>query len=269
MQNRENGGLAYDSTGEGRAVLLLHAFPLSRTMWDPQVEALAATHRALRFDAAGFGDSPPRDGPLTVDRIADDAVRLLDHLGIETTVVCGLSMGGYAALAFARRHPRRLEGLVLADTRAVPDTEEERRRRYALIEQVRERGPSAVLIAMMSKMVGTTTHRERAPLVARIRERILAASPEAIERALQGLAERPDAVPELAEIRVPTRVFCGTEDGITPMSEAEALVRAIPDARLIPIPRAGHLANLENPDRFNAELLRFLRELDASGPAGT
>ena len=115
--------------------------------------------------------------------------------------------------------------------------------------------------------VGRTGHQRHQPAAVRkVREMIIAASPEAIERALLGLADRPDAAPSLAEIRVPTRVFCGTEDAITPMSEAETLVRMIPGARLVAIPKAGHLSNLENPERFNAELERFLQELDLPRP---
>ncbi|HKC13970.1 MAG TPA: alpha/beta fold hydrolase, partial [Vicinamibacteria bacterium] len=97
--------LEYEARGRGRALLLLHAFPLNRTMWDAQVEALAARHQVVRFDCRGFGGSPPGDALLTMERIADDAAAVLDRLGISQAVVAGCSMGGYAALAFARRHP--------------------------------------------------------------------------------------------------------------------------------------------------------------------
>ena len=91
------GDLAYDVRGEGPALLLLHAFPLGLSMWEPQARAFAGEHQVVRFDARGFGGSPPGDGLLTMERIADDAVALLDHLDVSRAVVCGLSMGGYAA----------------------------------------------------------------------------------------------------------------------------------------------------------------------------
>ena len=124
--------LEHEVEGSGPAVLLLHAFPLGLFMWEPQVAALAATHRVARFDARGFGSSPAGEGPLTMEAIADDGAALLDHLGIEKAVVAGCSMGGYAALAFVRRHPHRLAGLVLLDTRAGADTEEAKANRAAL-----------------------------------------------------------------------------------------------------------------------------------------
>src|SRR6188508_1687938 len=118
------GDIAYETRGAGPALLFLHAFPLGLGMWEPQVSAFASSHQVIRFDARGFGGSPPGDGLLTMERIADDAVALLDHLGLSRAVVCGLSMGGYAALALVRRHPDRLKALVLADTRVAPDTVE-------------------------------------------------------------------------------------------------------------------------------------------------
>ena len=110
--------LNYEVEGKGPAVLLLHAFPLGLFMWERQAEALRKTHTVVRFDGRGFGASPPGDALLTMERIADDAAALLDHLGLSQAIVGGCSMGGYAAFAFARRHPTRLRALVLQDTRA-------------------------------------------------------------------------------------------------------------------------------------------------------
>ena len=121
--------IEYDVRGKGPAVLFFHAFPLGLFMWDAQAEALAPTHQVIRFDARGFGGSPPGSSLLTMERIADDGAALLDHLGVGQAVVGGCSMGGYAAFAFVRRHPDRLKGLVLQDTRAGADNEEARTRR--------------------------------------------------------------------------------------------------------------------------------------------
>ena len=112
--------LHFRDEGEGDILLFLHAFPLGLVMWDAQAAALRADHTVVRFDCRGFGASPPGDGLLTMERIADDAAALLDQLDIERAVVCGCSMGGYAAFAFARLHATRLRGLVLQDTRATP-----------------------------------------------------------------------------------------------------------------------------------------------------
>lgn len=248
----------YDARGDGRAVLLLHAFPLGLDMWDAQAEALAPRHRVVRFDAHGFGGSPPGDGPLTMDQIADDGAFLLEHLGIERAVVAGCSMGGYAAFAFVRRHPERLRGLVLQDTRAGADTEAAKANRRALAERVLSEGASAAVEAFLPKLVGETTHRERPQIVARLRERILATSPRGVANALHGLAARDDSRGTLGAIHVPTLVLVGEEDALTPPSEAEAIAGAVEGARLVIVPKAGHLANLENPSELNAALASFL-----------
>ncbi len=260
MRTRIDGfEIEYDVRGKGPAVMLLHAFPLGLSMWDPQAEALAATHRVVRFDARGFGGSQLDDvAPLAMERIADDGAYLLDQLWIDTAVVHGCSMGGYAAFAFARRHPRRLAGLVLQDTRAGADTPEGRAGRAALAAKVLEQGAAAAAEAFLPKLLGETSHRERAPLVATLRERVLATSPRAIANALHGLAARADSRAMLPGISVPTLVLVGEEDVLTPPDEAKAMAAAIAGARFEVIPRAGHLANLENPDAVNAALRSFL-----------
>jgi 3-oxoadipate enol-lactonase len=250
--------LRYDVRGKGPAVVFLHAFPLDHTMWDEQASALERTHQVIRFDARGFGATPPGEGLLTMERIADDAVALMDHLEVPRAVVCGLSMGGYAALAFVRRHPDRLRGLVLADTRATPDTEEGRRTRAEQADRVRKEGPPAIADAFLPKLVGATTHKERPQVVARVREMILRASPRGIADALAGLAARADSRSTLREIRVPTLVVCGDEDVLTPPADSEALQAGIAGSRLAMIPRAGHLSNLEAPAEFGAALKEFL-----------
>jgi pimeloyl-ACP methyl ester carboxylesterase len=167
-------------------------------------------------------------------------------------------MGGYAAFAFARRHPKRLAGLVLQDTRAGADTPEGRANRAALAAKVLEEGAAAAVEAFLPKLLGETSHRERAALVATLRERILATSPRAIANGLYGLAARPDSRATLPGIAVPTLVLVGAEDVLTPPDEAKAMASALPGARLEVVPRAGHLANLENPDAVNAALRAFL-----------
>ncbi len=251
----------YDVQGDGPALLLLHGFPCDLTTWQPQVEALASAWRVVRFDARGFGASPPGDGALTMERIADDAAGLLDHLDLGQAVFIGLSMGGYAGFAFVRRHAERLRGLVLTNTRALPDDPEARRRRAELAEQVRQRGVEAAAEAFLPKVVGDTTRRDNPALVERLRATMLGASRQGVIDALAGLAARADSRPTLREIAVPTLVISADEDGISPPDEARAMQAAIPGSRVAILPRAGHMSNLENPAAWNAAVLAFLREL--------
>jgi 3-oxoadipate enol-lactonase len=253
--------LSYDVRGTGPAVLLLHAFPLSLGMWDDQARALAAAFQVVRFDARGFGGTPPGDGLLTMERIADDAAALLDHLQVPAAAVCGLSMGGYAAFAFARNHPTRLRGLVLADTKAPADTDQARRARAEQADKVRREGTAAIVDAVLPKLLGKTSHETRPTVAARVRELILANPPRGVTDALAGLAARADSRATLREIRVPTLVVCGEEDVITPVADAEALQAGIDGSALELLPKAGHLANLEAPEAFSRALEAFLRRL--------
>ena len=250
--------IEHEVTGAGPAVLFLHAFPLTSRMWDAQARALSGTHQVVRFDARGFGGTPPGDGLLTMERIADDAVALLDHLGLSKAVVCGLSMGGYAAFALVRRHPERVKALVLADTRTAPDSPEAKRSRAAQADTVRREGPAGIADGFLQKAVGDTTRKQRPEVAARVKEMILAASARGIVDALAGLAARADSGPTLREIKVPTLVVCGAEDALTPVADSEAIQRGVPGSTLEVIPGAGHLSALEDPAAFNAALGRFL-----------
>jgi pimeloyl-ACP methyl ester carboxylesterase len=215
----------------------------------------------VRFDARGFGGSPPGDGLLTMERIADDAAGLLDHLQIAAATICGLSMGGYAAFAFVRNHPTRLRGLVLADTKASADSDQARRVRAEQADAVRKEGTSAIVDAVLPKLLGKTTHETRPQVVARVRDLIVPNPPRGITDALAGLAARADSTPTLRQVRVPTLVVCGEEDAITPPAEAESMHAGIAGSTLELIPKAGHLANLEAPDAFNRALEAFLRRV--------
>jgi len=193
-----------------------------------------------------------------MERIADDAAALMDHLGLSQATIAGCSMGGYAALAFARRHPERLSRLVLEDTRAGADSPEAKKTRSTLAEKVRQQGAEAAADAFLPKLLGETTKREKPDLVERIRQAILATPPQGIVDALAGLGARADSFPFLKDIRVPTLVVCGEEDTITPVSDSEAMHEAIAGSRLVVVRRAGHLSNLEDPVAFNDAIRSFL-----------
>lgn len=257
-----NACLEYDVSGDGPVVVLLHAFPLCRAMWEPQVQALSPHYRAVTPDFRGFGGSSPFESAPSVDTLADDVATLLDDLGVATPVVVGgLSMGGYVALAFARRHPARLRGLVLADTKAEPDSSEARANRDRTIAFAREHTAAEVAEQMLPKLLGEQTRARRPEVAEEVRRIARAQSTEGIIGALQALRDRPDATPGLGRIGVPTLVLVGSEDVLTPPSQAQALAAALRQARLTVINGAGHLANLEHPAAFNAALRAFLNSL--------
>jgi pimeloyl-ACP methyl ester carboxylesterase len=256
------GWVEYDDVGRGRPVVLLHAFPFARSLWRPQREALQAHYRVLTPDLRGFGGSAPFAGPPSLEVMADDVAGLLDALGVrEPVVLGGLSMGGYVALAFARKYAARLRGLILADTRAEADSAEGKANRDRLIAVARERGTAAVLEGMLPKLLGDATRSGRPAVVEEVRRIATAQPAEAVAAALQAMRDRPNSTALLGRIRVRTLVVVGSEDAITPPSVAEAMVHLLPDARLAIIQGAGHLANLEQPEAFTAAVESFLKAL--------
>ena len=259
MRTIDLGGfeIAYAEKGQGPAVLFLHAFPLNLAMWDG-LDVLAGRHRIVRFDARGFGGSEPGDAMLTMDRIADDAALLIEKLRLGPVVLAGCSMGGYAAFAFVRRHPSLLRGLILSNTRTSSDTPEARKGRGDLAARVMKEGARAALDFFLPRIVGETTKSARADVVAKVKDLILATSPQGISDGLYGLAARPDSASTLREISVPTLVVVGEEDGITPVADAETMQRGIKGAELAVIPKSGHLSAMETPAEFSLVVAKFL-----------
>ena len=253
--------LAYDEQGTGAAVVLLHGFPFDRSLWREQAAALAATHRVITPDLRGFGASTVVDEPATMEQMAQDVAALLDELGIKRFVLGGLSMGGYVAFAFYRLFPRRVRALVLADTRPQGDTDEARSNRETLAQRALAEGMRPIADAMLPKLLASATHAERPEIVARVREMITSTSPAGAAAALRGMALRRDQTNLLPNILAPTLILVGSEDALTPPTEAELMRREIRGARLEVIAGAGHCSNLERPEQFNRTLTKFLHEL--------
>jgi 3-oxoadipate enol-lactonase len=255
-----DNALAHADVGHGLPVVLLHAFPLNRMMWEPQIAALFGECRCIVPDLRGFGDSP-KSGPYSMDVFADDVIVLLDALQIDRAVVAGLSMGGYVALNILRRHRQRVRALVLADTRSSADSPEARQKRDELIAVARKEGAGAVAERQVVGLIGKSTREKQPELVDRIRAGITGESVEGIVGALEAMKTRSDSTPLLATIDVPTLVVVGEEDVVTPVKEARAMHEAIRGSRLEIIPAAGHLSNMERPAAFNAALSDFVGSL--------
>jgi pimeloyl-ACP methyl ester carboxylesterase len=256
-----NNLLSYLDEGKGPALVLLHAFPLSRLMWQPQVEVFRQSYRVVAPDLRGFGGSLGFEGPPSVERMADDVALLLDELKLSQVVLAGLSMGGYVALAFVRRHAARVRGLVLADTKAEPDDAAARANRDRLIALAAEQPASALVEQLVPKLLGETSRARRLDVADEVRRIAGLQAPAGVIGALKALRDRPDAGPGLAAIGAPTLVVVGVEDVLTPPDVARGLSERIPGARLVAIEAAGHLSNLENSTRFNEALRTFLAVL--------
>lgn len=253
----------YDEQGDGLPVVFLHGFPHDRTLWTAQRRALASRTRAIVPDLRGFGESTTR-GPYSMDQYADDLAGLLDVLGVREAVVCGLSMGGYVAMAFWRRHATRVRALVLCDTKASPDTDEARGARDEAIALVKSEGVSTLANKQLERMVGATTHAQRPDVVETVRA-MMARQPEAgVIGALTALRDRPDSRPTLQAVSVPVLVLVGSEDVLTPPTDAQAMLALLPadtPHRLDVVADAGHAICVERPAAVTFALHEFLATL--------
>jgi len=240
------------SSGSVRArgvVVLLHAFPLTARMWQPQLGALSER---------GWHVIAPEMASETMDDCTGDVIDLLDGLHVHDAVIGGCSMGGYLAFNVLRHAGSYVRGLLLIDTRTQADAPEALEGRKRLIRLAEEQGPSAVLDDMIPKVLGDTTRRERTDVVDLVRSIGMDNSSAAIVRMVRVLMSRPDATPLLSTIHVPTLIVVGEEDTITPAAVARQMHEGIAGSQLVVMPRIGHLPNLEEPHAFNDVIASFL-----------
>jgi pimeloyl-ACP methyl ester carboxylesterase len=246
--------LAYDSYGSGKPLVLLHAFPLDGRMWRQTAQALSGQCRVIVPDMRGFGESDLGQGDHSIADMADDVAALLDCVSIPRATVGGLSLGGYVALAFAARHPTRLERLILADTRAAADSDAARAGRAEALDLVEKAGVAAFverqLVALLSPGASEAIRNEVRSLGNQ--------SPGAVRAGILALRDRPDRRPDLAAITCPTLVIVGKEDRISPPAEMAGIAASIPGAYLVEIAGVGHLSNLESPADFLTAIENFI-----------
>lgn len=254
--------LSVTETGSGTPIVFLHAFPLNARMWAPQLRSLPDGWRGVAPDLRGFGRSPRGATPARhVRDHASDVLALVDALGGGPVVLAGLSMGGYIAFECWRMRPAAIAGLVLADTRAEADSDEARARRVAMQGLATRAGSGAVADAMLPGLLGATTHVADPHRAVEVRAWASETSAEAVVDALEALRTRPDSRPTLPTITCPTLVLVGQEDTLTPPELSRVIADGVVGASRVEIPRAGHLANVEQPEAFSAALTGWLGTL--------
>jgi 3-oxoadipate enol-lactonase len=265
---RPGGRLAYEMTGTGPAVVLIHGFGLDRRMWDPQAQHLAASFRVVRYDCRGFGASGPFD-PAVPYTHAGDLVALLDHLVLGDTVLVGLSFGGRVALQAALATPARVRGLVLLDAvlDGVPWDRESEAGLDEVTRQVRAGGVPAGRAAWLAHPLFATA-RERPDLARRLAAMVAGYPGQRWLGQDPHQQIRPEPIDVLEHVAAPTLVAVGDRDVPCFREMSAVLARRIPGAQYRVVAGAGHMANLEQPAAVNELLTRFLAELPPSADAG-
>ena len=239
------------------AVVLLHAFPVNRHLWDDQREFLERVgYTVFAPDLGGFGESEAPSAPTLLDMVSPVLARLS-----KPAVFVGLSMGGYLLMELLRRSPERVAGAVFVDTKATADTAAARQGRFELAHRMAaDPDMSEFADVMAGNLLGATTLAQRPEVVSTVRGWIEAAPPTAVGNAARAMADRIDSVPVLRRYEGPAAVVWGSEDVVSPQAEQEIMLEAMPQAVAREIPGVGHLSAVEDPSALNDILLDVLRD---------
>ncbi len=226
------------------------------------MNGLSDIFSVVSVDLRGHGESFAFEPPYGMDLLAEDCYHLLNDLDFNPPIiVCGLSMGGYIAFALYRKYPDLFRALILTSTRASADSPEGKANRDTAVKNVRELGVPSIADSMLPKTVSPVTFNSNQPLMNTIRDIMLETSINGVIGALQSMRDRPDSTPLLPKVKCPVLVLQGADDQLITVKEAELMQHQIPNSRLVVIPEAGHLLNLEKPDAFNQAVREFLLSL--------
>ena len=262
---RQGQSLYYEdrntSGSEGPPLLLLHSFLCSTEMWRAQIAHCSSARRVIALDLRGHGRSSPVSGSFTLYDMVDDAIGLLDHLGIDKAVWGGLSIGGMIAMRATLRYPSRVAALMVLDSHAGRELASVRIKYAALAALVRTLGIASVVRPVLKLMFGVTSFRRRPDLLAEWRVRFMAVDAASMLLVLDALVGRDSVVEELATIAVPALVLVGKEDLALPPARSREIAAHITDAEFFEVPAAGHLSTLEEPEVINEAIERFLQKV--------
>jgi 3-oxoadipate enol-lactonase len=245
---------------QGIPIILIHGFPFSHKMWEPQLQDLPKDIHAIVYDVRGHGSSDVGDGQFTIELFVDDLIALLNRLSLDKAVICGLSMGGYIALRAFEKHPDRINGLVLCDTKSESDTDEAKMKRTATLNMVKSSGIKYFAEDFVKSIFCDNTFIYNPETIEFIKKIICENSPLGICGTLLALASRTNTTPSLSSINVPTCIIAGEYDKLTPPSMMKAMHAIINNSEFHILSNAGHMSNLENSKTFNEKLFSFLRK---------
>ena len=256
----KSGKIAFEPRGDkaNKSILFIHGFPFDKSMWNEQAELLANDHFVVTFDMRGHGESAAGSGQYLVEFYVDDVIAIMEHLGLEKTCLCGLSMGGYTAMRAVDREPQRFSGLVLCDTKSSPDSNEAKINRANQIKTLLAGNKAQFVEAQIKALLAPKTFESNKQTVERVRNMIESTSDTALIGTMIALSARMDMTGSLTRITVPTLIIVGKQDRITTLTDAGEMHAAIKGSRMAVVHDAGHLSNLENTTEFNAALQKFL-----------
>jgi 3-oxoadipate enol-lactonase len=255
-----NTAVSYIDEGpaEGRVVIFIHGFPLNKSMWEKQIEALQDEFRVIAYDIRGHGDSEAGNAHFSMDLFVNDLIGFMQSLNIEKAVLCGLSMGGYIALNAAINFPEHFDALILSDTSCTADSPKSRNKRIEAIESIRLNGLENFADESIKNLFASGSVDAKGAEIAAAREMIVNTSSQSVYNSMHALAVRKETCSRLSEIKIPVLILVGDEDKITPPIAAMVMHQNIRGSAFSIIEKAGHLSNMENPYEFNYLVKKFL-----------
>jgi 3-oxoadipate enol-lactonase len=238
-------------------VMLSHSLGSSLVMWDPQLRALEPHFQVLRYDIRGHGKSEAPPGAYTLELLAEDAVALLDAVGIDKVHWVGLSLGGMIGQCVALNYPKRLKSLALCDTASAiaPEAQPIWRER---LDAVRAKGVEPQLEPTLERWFTPSFLKSNPPILGIIQKQFLATPKDGYSGCIEAI-RKLNHLDRLSGIKVPTLIMVGEDDPGTPVAASEAMHKKISNSKLVILPSARHLSNVEQPEVFNTNLLTFLK----------
>jgi 3-oxoadipate enol-lactonase len=246
---------------EAPVIIFIHGYPLNKSMWDKQVDALMDNFRVIAYDIRGHGESDAGNEAFSIDLFVDDLIGFMDALRIHKVSLCGLSMGGYIALKAIESYPERFEALVLSDTSCLADSPEAKEKRMKAIESIIQKGVAQYADDSVKNFFPQESFTTSAEVISSVKEMIINTSELSLCSTLLALSSRLETCTGLPDIKVPVLILVGEKDGITPPSASNFMHENIKKSSLEVINRAGHLSNLENPEEFNKHLKLFFNSV--------
>jgi pimeloyl-ACP methyl ester carboxylesterase len=245
--------IAYSDVGTGKPLVLIHAWPADQRLWKPQQEGLKNHFRVISVDLWGFGQSAsPPSKIYTMEMYADEIKQLLDQLHIQQAIIGGESMGGYVSLAFLKKYPERVSGLILADTQAIADTPEQVENRKKQAASILADGPATHIRNFMPKALSPYATEETRIYLQGLFE---AQTAEAMSASLLGIAYREDNTFLLSKTNVPVLIISGELDTLISPEQSKNMHALAKNSRLVLLSKAGHIANLEKPLEWNQAVI--------------
>lgn len=258
-----NHTVSYTDEGPDNStvIILIHGFPLNKSMWNKQIDMLSETYRVIAYDVRGHGNSTAGTADFSIELFVDDLLGLMDALKIDRAILCGLSMGGYIALNAVENFPKRFDALILCDTNCIADKPEAIRKRLMAINSIRENGLEQYSDESLKVLFAPESFVTSKEKIALVKEMIMKTPLETLSRTLLALTRRKETCTKLTDIHIPVLIVVGKEDQITPPDAALQMQKKIKRATLNILEYAGHLSNIENSYEFNYQLIKFVSSI--------